>query len=145
MRPLTAGAYRDIFGGIRINHKKVPAMPLTDTSCKNAKPSEKARKLSDSAGLYLEVMPNGSKYWRLKYRFAGKEKRLALGVYPAVGLKEARDKRDAARKLLSNNIDPSQAKKEEKHQVLLRQENSFETIAREWYGRRNISANLRVG
>jgi hypothetical protein len=65
-------------------------MSLTDTGCKNAQPSEKSRKVSDSKGLYLEVMPNGSKYWRLKYRFVGKEKRLALGVYPEVTLKEAR-------------------------------------------------------
>ncbi len=111
-------------------------MPLTDTSCKNAKPSEKPRKISDSAGLYLEVMPNARKYWRLKYRYLGKEKRLALGVYPEVSLKDARDKRDAARKTLSNGIDPSHVKKEEKHQILLRNEQSFEFIAREWYERR---------
>lgn len=58
-------------------------MRLTNTACKNAKPKEKAYKLADGGGLYLEVMPNGSKYWRLKYRFVNKEKRLALGVYPA--------------------------------------------------------------
>lgn len=108
-------------------------MPLTDTTCKNVKPSEKARKLTDSGGLYLHIMPNGSKYWRLKYRCLGKEKCLALGVYPEVTLKEAREKRDAARKLLSNNIDPSFAKKEEKRQILLRQENSFESVALEWH------------
>jgi hypothetical protein len=57
-------------------------MPLTNTSCKNAKPSEKPRKMADSGGLYLEIMPNDSKYWRFKFRFLGKEKRLAFGVYP---------------------------------------------------------------
>lgn len=93
-------------------------MPLTNTSCKNAKPSEKPRKLYDSNGLYLKVMPNGSKYWRLKFLFAGKEKCLALGVYPGVSLKEAREKSDAARKLLAANIDPSQAKKEEKRKTI---------------------------
>jgi hypothetical protein len=61
-------------------------MPLTNTACNNAKPKEKPYKLSDSEGMYLEIMPNGSKYWRLKYRHLGKEKRLALGVYPEVGL-----------------------------------------------------------
>ena len=86
-------------------------MPLTDIACKGAKPNNKPRKLADTNGLYLEVMPNGSKYWRLKYRFAGKEKHLAIGVYPEVSLSEAREKRAQARKLLAGNIDPSQAKK----------------------------------
>jgi len=109
------------------------AMALTDTSCKNAKPSEKPRKLSDGGGLYLEVMPSRSKYWRLKYRFSGKEKRLAIGVYPQISLKEARIKRDEAKKLLSENIDPSQAKQDAKRQNTLKTENLFEEIAREWH------------
>jgi len=75
-------------------------MPLTDTAARNARPREKAYRLTDEKGMYLEVHPSGSKYWRLKYRFAGREKRLALGVYPDVSLKAVRDKRDAARKLL---------------------------------------------
>ncbi len=108
-------------------------MPLTDISCKTAKPSSKSRKLADTNGLYLEIMPNGSKYWRLKYRFAGKEKRLAIGVYPEVSLSEARDKREKARKLLATNIDPSQAKRENKRQAVLKYENTFEAIAREWH------------
>lgn len=111
----------------------MPPMPLTDTACKNAKPTEKTRKLSDAAGLYLEITPTGNKYWRLKYRFLGKEKRLAFGVYPEVSLKEAREKRDVARKLLSDNIDPSRAKKEEKRLIQLNQQNSFESIALEWH------------
>ena len=75
-------------------------MKLTDTACKNAKPADKPRKLSDGNGLCLEVMPNGKKYWRQKYRYLGKEKRLAHGVYPQTTLAEARDRRDKARKLL---------------------------------------------
>ncbi len=67
-------------------------MPLTDTECRNAAPAEKPRKLYDGGGLYLLVHPNGSKYWRVKYRVEGKERQLALGVYPTVGLKEAREK-----------------------------------------------------
>ena len=76
-------------------------MPLTDTEAKKAAPREKQYRLADSGGMYLEIKPSGAKYWRLKYRFAGKEKVLALGVYPTVSLKDARSKRDAARKLLA--------------------------------------------
>ena len=75
-------------------------MPLTALAIRNAKPTLKPYKLSDSGGLYLEIRPNDSRYWRLKYRVHGKEKRLALGVFPEVTLAEARDGRDAARKLL---------------------------------------------
>ena len=108
-------------------------MPLTDTACKNAKPSDKARKMSDGNGLYLEVMPSGARYWRMKYRFNGKEKRLAFGVYPEVTLAEARDKRTAARKLLAEGKDPSQDKKEQKLLSSLENNNTFEHIAREWH------------
>ena len=108
-------------------------MSLTDIVCKNTKPSEKARKISDEKGLYLEVMPNGSKYWRMKYRFANKENRLSFGVYPEVSLAEAREKRDEARKILRNGIDPSQAKKEAKQINKLKAENSFYQIANEWH------------
>jgi integrase len=108
-------------------------MKLTDKTCKNAKPSAKPRKLTDGDGLYLEVMPSGSKYWRLKYRFAGREKRLALGVYPQVSLAEARAGREAARKLLASGTDPSFAKQERKRQLLLNADNTFEAIAREWH------------
>ena len=89
-------------------------MPLSDTACRNAKPKEKPYKLSDEKALYLEVMPTGAKYWRLKYRIAGKEKRLALGVYPEVSLAEARNKRDEARKQIADGIDPSESKQEAK-------------------------------
>ena len=89
-------------------------MPLTDSSCKNAKPADKARKLFDSGGLFLQVTPKGQKYWRFKYRFADKEKLLALGVYPTVSLLQARKKRDTAKEELTNGIDPALVKKETK-------------------------------
>ncbi len=89
-------------------------MALTETACKRAKPSAKPRKLADGGGLYLEIMPGGSKYWRLKYRFGGKEKRLAFGVYPEVSLEEARVKREQAKRLLAENTDPSRASTQEK-------------------------------
>jgi hypothetical protein len=75
---------------------------LTDTAIRNAKLGEKPVRLFDGGGLYLEVAPTGGKWWRLKYRFASKEKRLSLGVYPGVSLKNARDRRDASRKLLAD-------------------------------------------
>ena len=100
-------------------------MPLTDTACKNAKPTDKARKMADGHGLYLEVMPSGARYWRLKYRFMEKEKRLALGVYPDVTLGQARQKGEGARKLLANGVDPSFAKKEQKRQATLDAENTL--------------------
>lgn len=107
-------------------------MPLTDTAIRNAKPAEKVQKLFDGGGLYLEVAPSGGKWWRLKYRFGGKEKRISLGVYPDVGLKEARERRDEARKLLANDIDPGENRKAQKAATVLRAANSFEVICREW-------------
>ncbi|QBQ56304.1 tyrosine-type recombinase/integrase [Nitrosococcus wardiae] len=107
-------------------------MPLTDTAIRNAKPSDKPKKLFDGGGLYLEVAPSGGKWWRLKYRFGGKEKRLSLGVYPEVSLKEARERRDEARKLLANEIDPSEHRKAKKAAREDRAANSFEVVAREW-------------
>lgn len=110
-------------------------MALTDIKCKNTKPADKPQKLGDSGGLYLHVMPNGAKYWRMKYRIHGKEKLLALGVYPETTLSEARDKRDAARKLVAQGTDPSAQKKEEKHLAALNAENTFEPLAREWHSK----------
>ncbi|MCP3671409.1 MAG: tyrosine-type recombinase/integrase, partial [Gammaproteobacteria bacterium] len=106
-------------------------MALKDIQVKNAKPGDKARKMADGGGLFLLVHPNGSKYWRLKYRFAGKEKLLALGVYPEVGLKQAREGRDDARKLLRAGVDPGEAKKAAK--VVQGGADSFEAITREWF------------
>lgn len=105
---------------------------LTATACNNTKPKEKPYRLSDEKGMYLEIMPNGSKYWRLKYRIGGKEKRLALGVFPEVSLAEAREKRDTARKLLNEGADPGAAKQDAKRAAKIATANSFEAIAREW-------------
>ena len=110
-------------------------MALTDITAKNAKPQVKTVKRFDERGLYLEVTPNGGKWWRLKYRFDGKEKRLSLGVCPDVKLKDARDRRDAARKLLSNGIDPSVNRKLQKSAHADRTANSFDVSAREWFSK----------
>ncbi len=106
---------------------------LTDIAIRTAKPREKAFKLYDGGGLYLWVQTSGSKWWRYKYRFGDKEKLLALGTYPEVSLAEARGKHAIARKKLAANIDPNDAKKEEKRAALLNSENSFESVAREWH------------
>jgi integrase len=112
-------------------------MPLSDTTIKNAKPNpDKAYKLPDEKGMYLLVNPNGSKYFRLKYRFGGKEKVLALGVYPDTSLKQAREKRDEARKQLVEGIDPSENRKAVKSSKAESAANSFEVIAREWGGKK---------
>ena len=107
-------------------------MPLSDTAIRNAKPTEKPRKLADSAGLFLLVNPNGSKWLRFRYRFDGKEKLLSFGTYPDVGLKEAREKRNAARKLLAAGVDPGENRKATKAARVERAANSFEVICREW-------------
>lgn len=108
-------------------------MALTHNEIKNAKPREKAYKLSDGDGLFLLISPNGSKYWRFKYYFNGKEKLLALGVYDQITLAEARLKRNKARSLLNNEIDPGHSKQENKRLNKIAAENSFESIAREWH------------
>jgi integrase len=107
-------------------------MPLTDSAIKTAKPKEKPYKLSDAQGLYLEITPNGSKLWRLKYRVAGKEKKLAFGAYPATTLSQARQRRDEARQQLAEGADPGEQKKAAK-QAQRVDELTFETLAREWY------------
>ena len=107
-------------------------MPLTDTTIRTAKPSEKPYKLADEKGLFLLINPNGSKWWRLKYRVSGKEKLLSFGTYPDVGLKDARSKRDDARKLLADGVDPGQNRKAQKATKAELVGNSFEVIAREW-------------
>lgn len=110
-------------------------MPLTDLAARKARPSDKAQRLFDGGGLYLEVAPSGGKWWRLKYRFDEKEKRLSLGVYPDVSLKEARERRDEARKLLANGVDPGENRKVQKAARVQHAANSFETIAREWFAK----------
>jgi hypothetical protein len=108
-------------------------MPLSDMVARSAKPREKPYKLSDANGLYLEVGPLGSKLWRLKYRFNGKEKRLSFGAYPAVKLAQARDRQIDARRLLSNGVDPGELKKHAKRAAFVASRNTFELLAREWY------------
>lgn len=110
-------------------------MALTDTACKNAKcPPDKARlRLADSGGLYLEVVPTGGKLWRWKYRYAGKEKRLALGSYPALGLAAARRARDNARDEQRTGLDPVAAKKIAKAARDAALANNFEVVARAWF------------
>ena len=110
-------------------------MPLTDTAVRNAKPGDKPVKIFDERGLFLVVTPAGGKWWRLRYRFDGKEKLLSLGVYPDVGLKDARDRRDEARKLLANAIDPGENRKVQKAARVERSANSFEVVAREWFAK----------
>jgi integrase len=110
-------------------------MALTDTAVKNAKSDGKTVKMFDERGLYLELSPSGGKWWRLKYRFDNKEKRLSLGVYPDVRLKNARDRQDEARKLLANGIDPSENRKTQKAVHADRAANSFEVVAREWFAK----------
>ncbi len=126
-------------------------MPLTALAIKNAKPTDKPRKLADEKGLFLLINPNGSKYWRLKYRIDGKEKLLAIGVYCGptqydengkaktekiqVSLTEARDLAYEARKQIKDGIDPNQAKQQVKQQAIFDAENCFEAVAREWHTR----------
>ena len=110
-------------------------MPLTDTTIRNAKPGDKPIKKYDAGGLYLEVSPKGGKWWRLKYRFDGKEKRLSLGTYPDVGLKAARASRDEARKLLADGVDPGALRKATKAADSAVVNDTFEAVAREWYGK----------
>lgn len=107
-------------------------MALTDAALRTAKHTDKPYKLSDGKGLFALVHPNGSKYWRLKYRYDGKEKTLALGVYPETGLKEARQRCDDARKLLANDTDPGTVKKVQKAARLADAENSFKAVSIEW-------------
>ena len=107
-------------------------MPLTDTAIRTAKPTEKPYKLADEKGLFILVNPNGSKWWRLKFRIAGKEKLLSFGTYPETGLKEARSKRDDARKMIAEGIDPGEQRKAAKAARSELDANSFEVICREW-------------
>ena len=110
-------------------------MPLSNTSIRTAKPDIKPRKLYDERGLFLLISPKGGKWWRLKYRFDGKEKLLSLGVYPDVSLKQARERRDDARKLIADGVNPSENRKATKSARADRAGNSFEVLAREWFSK----------
>jgi integrase len=114
---------------------KMPKLctPLTDTAIRNAKPKEKSYTLGDGDGMYLEVMPNGSKFWRMAYRQPnGKNNRLTLGKYPFITLAEAREKRFAARKLLAHGTDPGAVKREAKEVKVAAARHTFEAVARDW-------------
>jgi integrase len=109
-------------------------LPLSDIQLRNAKPKDKSYKLADGGGLYLEVMPNGSKLWRMKFKQAsGNESRLAFGAYPEVSLLAARKKRAAAREQLAGGVDPAQAKRIDKQNRAKANANTFEAVAREWH------------
>ena len=110
-------------------------MSLTDTTIRNAKPTDKPFKLYDGDGLYLQVTPSGGKWWRFKYRFADKEKLLSVGTCPEIGLKEARARREAGRKLVAEGVDPSENRKATKAARVERDANSFEVVAREWFAK----------
>ena len=107
-------------------------MPLSDARCRDAKPAGRPQKLSDEGGLFLLVQPNGSKLWRLAYRFRGKQKALAFGKYPLVSLAEARTKRTNAKRLLADNIDPGEDRRRLKAASKLSAETTFSGIADEW-------------
>ncbi len=110
-------------------------MALTDVAVRQTKAGAKPQRLSDGGGLYLEISPKGARYWRLAYRFAGKQKVLALGVYPDVSLITARERRDTAKKHLANGIDPSDNRKAMK--AVQSGEGSFEAVAREWFAQQS--------
>lgn len=112
-------------------------MRLTDTAIRKAKPQDKIYAFTDGDGMYLEVTPNGGKWWRFKYRFDGKQKRLSLGTYPDTGLKDARDKRYEARKQLSNGVDPASVRKVSKVMVTASSTEGFEVVAREWIAKQS--------
>lgn len=121
-------------------------MALTAIEVKTAQATDKPQKLSDGGGLFMLVNTNGSKYWRLAYRFAGKQKTLAIGVYPEISLLAARERREAARKMLADGADPSAVKKAQKAAKIALAENSFEIVAREWVTKftkgRDVSVRL---
>lgn len=109
--------------------------PLTATEIKSAKPKEKKYKLSDGRGLSLLIQPNGSKLWRLKYRFNGKEKEYAIGAYPTISLSNAREKREELKSLIANGIDPNEKKKQNKEvakKVTAKKENTFYNVSQKW-------------
>lgn len=109
-------------------------LPLTDVQVRNAKPQDKPQRLYDGGGLYLQISVSGGKLWRLKYCFGGTEKLLSFGAYPHISLSDARGRRDDAKKLIANGIDPGEEKKAQKA-AQTELETTFEMVAREWYGK----------
>jgi integrase len=111
-------------------------MPLTDVAIRKAKPADKPQRLFDGGGLYLEVSPAGGKLWRWKYRYGGKEKRMAFGAYPDVSLSDARQRRDEARKLLAAGVDPGEQRRAQRIATAENRANTFGAVAREWLAKR---------
>lgn len=118
-------------------------MPLSDAAIRRVKSTEKQQKLSDGGGLFLLVHPNGSRYWRWKYRFGGKEKLLGMGIYPEVSLAKAREAREDARRLLASGVDPSEQRKATTAARTTADGEAFEVIAREWLASRPWVPNYR--
>lgn len=114
-------------------------MPLSNTTILNAKSVEKAYVLTDERGLSIQIQPSGGKWWRFRYRFNGTAKMISFGVYPDVGLKDARERRDAARKLLADGVDPGEHRKAVKASKIERAANSFEVIGREWFEQKRLT------
>jgi len=113
-------------------------IPLSDAAIRNAKAADKPLKMFDGAGLFLQVTPTGGKLWRFKYLFGGKEKLLALGKWPDVGLKMARQRRDEARALVADGVDPSEKRKQDRTEAEARaaeDTNTFEAVARDWHAK----------
>ena len=111
-------------------------MPLSAIAVNKAKPRPKAYKLADERGLYLLVSPTGGRYWRMNFRFADKSRTIAFGVFPDVSLADARARRDNARKLLANGIDPTEERKEEEARIEFQARSSFRAVAEEWLTKR---------
>ena len=130
-QPLEAIPRRGNFGGSFCSRSKVPHV-LTETAIRNAKVPTKLIKLSDERGLYLLCAPNGGKWWRFNYRYAGQEKLLLLGTYPETSLAKARERREQARRQLAAGMDPSVARREAKRRKVEATANNFEGVAREW-------------
>ena len=135
----SGGNWGQHWGQASCTQKELPPYGLTNTTIRNAKPSEKTVRLFDERGLYLEVSPSGGRWWRLKYRFEGKEKRLSLGVFPDVSLKDARDRRDTRASYWPTALTPAKTARRQKLAQAERAANSFEVVAREWFAK--YSAN----
>jgi hypothetical protein len=107
-------------------------MALTAVEVRSLKPRDRAYKVSDSGGLQVHVQPTGQRYWRYAFRWAGRQQTMALGVFPAVSLSEARAKRDAAKKVLASGTNPATVAREEKRAALLAEQVTFKVVAEEW-------------
>lgn len=122
---------------LKMERKPMPKriVPLTDIQVKNVKPQEKEFTLFDGGGLYVLITPSGGKLWHLKYSYNGKGKRITLGAYPSISLADARQRREEAKKLLANGIDPGEVKKAQKAAMGEQDANTFEVVAREWHSK----------